>query len=110
MDRKRILLYTLASGRLRGAGLHAVPNLAQLRLGYLLGGERKLDRPPHIFHILHAMALIYLAYVIARSALEDFSAAGASAGVCLEADSADPDRFHRPGAAGTSRENSFALT
>jgi len=64
MDRKRILLYVLA------LTVFAVLVYMQFRTWrnfdwatFWAQGE-KLYRPPHIFHILHAVALIYLAYVM----------------------------------------------
>lgn len=64
MDRKRILLYALA------LAVFAVLVYMQFRTwrnfdwATFWSQGAKLYRPPHIFHILHAIALIYLAYVM----------------------------------------------
>ncbi len=69
-----------------------------------------LGKPPHIYHLFHAVALIYLAIRIACSSLEDFPASRATEGFILEAGRAHPDWFYRPGAAGTSRRTDPPLS
>ncbi len=64
MDRKRIFLYTLAFA------VFAVLVYMQFRTwrnfdwATFWSESRDLGRPPHIYHLFHAVALIYLAYAM----------------------------------------------
>ena len=91
MDRKRILLYTLAFVAFAVLVYMQFRTWRNFDWATFWRESGNLGKPPHIYHLFHAVALIYLAYVIARPPLEDLSASRASTGFILEAGRSYPD-------------------
>ena len=64
MDRKRILLYTLAFVAFAVLVYMQFRTWRNFDWATFWSESGKLGKPPHIYHLLHAVALIYLAYAM----------------------------------------------
>jgi uncharacterized protein (TIRG00374 family) len=64
MDKKRILLYTLAFAAFALLVYIQFRTWRNFDWATFWSESRNLGRPPHIFHLLHAVALIYVAYAM----------------------------------------------
>jgi glycosyltransferase 2 family protein len=62
MDRKRILLYTLAFAGFAVLVYMQFRTWRNFDWATFWSESRDLGRPPHIYHLIHAVALIYIAY------------------------------------------------
>lgn len=64
MDRKRILLYTLAFAAFAILVYMQFRTWSHFDWATFWRESRKLGRPPHIYHLFHAVTLIYVAYAM----------------------------------------------
>ena len=102
MDKKRILLYTLAFAAFAVLVYMQFRTWRNFDWATFWKESGNLGRPPHIFHLFHAVALIYVAYFMRALRWKIFLRPVRPQASDLEAGGSDADRFHRSGPAGTS--------
>ena len=101
MDRKRILLYALAFVVFLMLVYMQFRTWRNFDWATFWRESRNLGKPPHIFHLFHAVALIYVAYIMRALRWKIFLRPVRPQASTWNLLSPDADRFHRIGAAGT---------
>ena len=108
MDRKRILLYTLAFVAFAVLVYMQFRTWRNFDWDTFWRESGNLGRPPHIFHLFHAVALIYLAYVMRALRWKIFLRPVRPQASAWKLVASYADRFHRVWRCWDAPENSSA--